>query len=75
MQLVRWCVERELQHVFNVDEKWIEDVVEHYRTLAKLCKDFPPDAIAYDLLNEPFDRLQFPRLRVSADVAIPERAG
>jgi hypothetical protein len=56
MQLVRWCVERGLQHVFNVDEKWIEDVVEHYRTLAKLCKDFPPDAIAYDLLNEPETR-------------------
>jgi len=56
MQLVRWCVERGLQHVFNVDEKWLPDVVEHYRTLAKLCKDLPPDAVAYDLLNEPETR-------------------
>ncbi len=56
MQLVRWCVERGLQHVFNVDEKWLSDVVEHYRTLAKLCKDLPPDAVAYDLLNEPETR-------------------
>jgi hypothetical protein len=56
MQLVRWCAERGLQHVFNVDEKWLSDVVEHYRTLAKLCKDFPPDAVAYDLLNEPETR-------------------
>ncbi len=56
MQLVRWCAERGLQHVFNVDEKWLSDVVEHYRTLAKLCKDLPPDAVAYDLLNEPETR-------------------
>jgi len=56
MQLVRWCVERGLQHVFNVDEKWLSDVVEHYRKLAKLCKDLPPDAVAYDLLNEPETR-------------------
>ncbi|MCX7967175.1 MAG: glycoside hydrolase family 5 protein, partial [Armatimonadetes bacterium] len=56
MQLVRWCVERGLQHVFNVDEKWLPDVVEHYRTLAKLCKDLPDDAVAYDLLNEPETR-------------------
>lgn len=56
MQLVRWCVERGLQHVFNVDEKWLPDVVEHYRTLAKMCKDLPPDTVAYDLLNEPETR-------------------
>ncbi len=56
MNLVRWCVERGLQHVFNVDEKWLPDVVEHYRTLAKMCKDLPPDAVAYDLLNEPETR-------------------
>jgi hypothetical protein len=56
MQLVRWCVERGLQHVFNVDEKWLPDVVAHYRTLAERCKDFPPDAVAYDLLNEPETR-------------------
>ena len=56
IQLVRWCAERGLQHVFNVDEKWLPDVVEHYRTLAKLCKDFPPDTVAYDLLNEPETR-------------------
>ena len=56
MQLVRWCVERGLQHVFNVDEKWLPDVVAHYRTLAERCKDLPPDAVAYDLLNEPETR-------------------
>jgi hypothetical protein len=56
MQLVRWCAERGLQHVFNVDEKWLPDVVAHYRTLAERCKDFPPDAVAYDLLNEPETR-------------------
>lgn len=56
MQLVRWCIERGLQHVFNVDEKWIPDVVAHYRALAEMCKDLPPDAVAYDLLNEPETR-------------------
>ncbi len=56
MQLVRWCLERGLQCVFNTDEKWVPDIVEHYRTLAQKCKDLPPDAVAYDLLNEPETR-------------------
>jgi hypothetical protein len=56
MQLVRWCAERGLQHLFNVDEKWVPDVVAHYRRLAELCKDLPPDAVGYDLLNEPETR-------------------
>ncbi len=56
MQLVRWCWERGLQHVFNTDEKWVPDIVEHFRTLAEKCKDLPPDAVAYDLLNEPETR-------------------
>ncbi len=56
MDLVRWCVERGLQNVFNVDEKWLPDVVEHYQILAKMCKDLPAEAVAYDLLNEPETR-------------------
>lgn len=56
MRTLRWCLEKGLQHVFNVDEKWVLDAVEHYRTLARQCKDFPPDAVAYDLLNEPETR-------------------
>jgi len=53
---VRWCAERGLQNVFNIDEKWIPDAVEHYRSLARACRDFPPSAVAYDLLNEPETR-------------------
>jgi len=56
MKTARWCVENGIQNVFNTDEKWVPDVVEHYRTLARQCKDFPPDLIAYDLLNEPETR-------------------
>jgi len=56
LRTARWAWERGLQNVFNIDEKWVPDAVEHYRTLAEQCKDFPPDAIAYDLLNEPETR-------------------
>lgn len=56
LRTARWCWEGGLQNVFNADEKWILDIVEHYRTLAEQCRDFPPDAIAYDLLNEPETR-------------------
>ena len=56
MRTLRWCLEQGLQHVFNTDEKWVPDVVEHFRTLARKCKDLPPDAVAYDLLNEPESR-------------------
>jgi hypothetical protein len=56
MQVVQWCQERGLQFIFNADEKWIPDIVEHYRKLARECKDYPPDAVAYDLLNEPETR-------------------
>jgi hypothetical protein len=56
IQTVRWCVEQGLQNVFNIDEKWVLDAVEHYRTLARAVKDFPPEAVAYDLLNEPETR-------------------
>lgn len=56
MRTLQWCWERGIQNVFNTDEKWVPDVVEHFRTLAEKCKDFPPDAVAYDLLNEPETR-------------------
>ncbi|MGQ9487712.1 MAG: glycoside hydrolase family 5 protein [Armatimonadota bacterium] len=56
MRTVQWCLERGLQHVFNTDEKWLPDVVTHYRILAEQCKDLPSDAVAYDLLNEPETR-------------------
>jgi hypothetical protein len=56
LKTARWCWEQGLQNVFNTDEKWVPDVVEHYRTLAEQCKDLPPDAVAYDLLNEPETR-------------------
>lgn len=56
MQLAQWCWERGLQNVFNTDEKWVLDIVEHFRTLAQKCRDLPPDAVAYDLLNEPETR-------------------
>ena len=56
MRTLQWCWEQGLQNVFNADEKWILDVVEHYRTLARACKGYPPDAVAYDLLNEPETR-------------------
>jgi hypothetical protein len=56
MKTLQWCWEQGLQNVFNADEKWILDIVEHYRALARACKDYPPDAVAYDLLNEPETR-------------------
>jgi len=51
-----WCRELGMQNMFNTDEKWVPDVVEHHRTLARTFKDYPADAIAYDLLNEPETR-------------------
>ncbi len=57
IQTIDWCQEFGLQNCFNADEKWVPDVVAHYRTLAEECKDYPPDAVAYDLLNEPETRL------------------
>lgn len=56
MRTLRWCVEEGLQHVFNTDEKWVPDIVEHFRTLAERCKNLPFEAVAYDLLNEPETR-------------------
>jgi len=56
MRTAAWCREQGIQNVFNADEKWVPDIVEHYRILAGACRDFPPDAIAYDLLNEPETR-------------------
>ncbi|RKY02443.1 hypothetical protein DRP77_07960 [Candidatus Poribacteria bacterium] len=56
MRTLRWCLEQGLQHVFNTDEKWIPDIVEHFELLARKCADLPPDAVAYDLLNEPETR-------------------
>lgn len=56
MDTLQWCAEQGLQNVFNTDEKWVPDVCEHYRKLAEQCKEYPPDAVAYDLLNEPETR-------------------
>jgi len=56
MNTLQWCWGEGLQNVLNADEKWIPDIVEHYRTLARACQDYPPDAVAYDLLNEPETR-------------------
>ncbi|MBD3181714.1 cellulase family glycosylhydrolase [Candidatus Poribacteria bacterium] len=56
MKTLEWCWERGIQNVFNTDEKWVPDIVEHFRKLAEQCKDYPPDAVAYDLLNEPETR-------------------
>ena len=52
----RWCREAGIQNVFNIDEKWIPDAVAHFAALAEQCRQFPPDAIAYDILNEPETR-------------------
>jgi hypothetical protein len=54
--IVSWCWAQGIQQMFNTDEKWVPDVVEHFRSLAKQYKDLPPDAVAYDLLNEPETR-------------------
>lgn len=56
MKTLKWCWGNGIQNVFNTDEKWIPDIVEHYRKLAEQCKDYPPDALAYDLINEPETR-------------------
>ncbi|MGQ9610922.1 MAG: cellulase family glycosylhydrolase [bacterium] len=56
MRTLQWCWERGIQNVFNTDEKWVPDVCEHFRILAEKCKDYPEDAVAYDLLNEPETR-------------------
>ncbi len=56
MDTVKWCWAQGIQQMFNTDEKWVPDVVEHFRSLAKQYQDFPPDAVAYDLLNEPETR-------------------
>ena len=56
MDTVNWCWAQGLQQMFNADEKWVPDIVEHFRSLAKQYKDFPSDAVAYDLLNEPETR-------------------
>lgn len=56
LRTAQWCADAGIQNVFNTDEKWVSDVVGHYRTLAQKCANFPPDAIAYDLLNEPQTR-------------------
>jgi hypothetical protein len=56
LSTARWCVEQGIQNVFNIDEKWVPDAVEHYSTLAWKCRELPSWAIAYDLLNEPETR-------------------
>ena len=56
MKTLQWCWERGIQNVFNTDEKWVPDICEHFRILAEKCKDYPEDAVAYDLLNEPETR-------------------
>jgi len=55
MRVVRWCWQQRIQNVFNVDNRYAakDTIFEHYRKLAQQCKDFPPDAVAYDLINEP----------------------
>ncbi len=57
LQLLDRCWERGMENIFNIDEKWIPDIVEHFQTLATECRDYPPQAVAYDLLNEPETRL------------------
>jgi hypothetical protein len=55
MKLVRWCGEQGIQNVFNVDGDYAakDTIFDHYRKLAEQCKGLPPDAVAYDLINEP----------------------
>ncbi len=54
-RMVAWCVERGIQHCFNIDNRLgnSEQVYEHYRTIAQWCKDYPAELVAYDLINEP----------------------
>lgn len=56
MRTAQWCADLGMQNMFNTDEKHVSDIVGHFRTLAEKCKDFAPDLIAYDLLNEPETR-------------------
>lgn len=55
MKVVEWCWEQGIQNVFNVDGDYAgrDTIFDHYRKLAQQCKDLPPDAVAYDLINEP----------------------
>jgi len=53
---VDWCRAQGIQQIFNADEKWVPDIVEHFRSLAQQYRDYPPDAVAYDPLNEPETR-------------------
>jgi len=57
IKTLEFCWKRGIQNMFNCDEKWVPDIVEHFRTLAEKCRDYPPDAVAYDLLNEPETRV------------------
>jgi hypothetical protein len=54
-EMVRMCLDANLNHVFNIDNALgaTDEVFEHYRVLAEMCKDMPADLIAYDLINEP----------------------
>jgi len=56
LRTVDWCAATGIQCVFNIDEKWVLDAAAHYAALAESCRDYPPGAVAYDLLNEPETR-------------------
>lgn len=56
LRTARWCRDEGIQNVFNIDEKWVPDAVEHFKALARMCREFPPWAVAYDILNEPETR-------------------
>lgn len=55
MKTLQWCWEQGIQNMFNCDGTYAaqDTIFEHYRKLAEQCKDYPPDAVAYDLINEP----------------------
>lgn len=54
-QLVKWCVERNMNHTFNCDGRYGNEpgIVKHYAKLAKMCAEYPADLVSYDLINEP----------------------
>jgi len=54
-KLVKWCIEHGLNLTFNVDNNFASkpEIIDHYRKLAIMCKDYPDESIAYDLINEP----------------------
>ncbi|MFQ6096916.1 MAG: cellulase family glycosylhydrolase [Armatimonadota bacterium] len=54
-KMVQMCLKAGLNHVFNIDNRLgaSDEVFEHYRALAEMCKDMPAEMIAYDLINEP----------------------